>query len=51
MSQYTSSVLDFSSKDFDVDAYMSMQLKEKTLDQLLKEEDEMVTAVSFRIKN
>ena len=39
------SVLDVSSKDFDVDAYMSMRLKEQSLDQLLKEEEVMVTAV------
>ncbi|VDL81317.1 unnamed protein product [Nippostrongylus brasiliensis] len=38
-------VLDVTSADFDVDAYLSAQLKEKNLDELVKEEEEMVTSV------
>ncbi|KAE9420580.1 hypothetical protein Angca_003894, partial [Angiostrongylus cantonensis] len=39
------SVLDLTSPDFDVDAYLSSQLKEKNLDELVKEEEEMVASV------
>ncbi|PIO67866.1 Vps51/Vps67 protein [Teladorsagia circumcincta] len=38
-------VLDVTSADFDVDAYLSSQLKEKNLDELVKEEEEMVSSV------
>nr|CDJ82577.1 Vps51 Vps67 domain containing protein [Haemonchus contortus] len=38
-------VLDVTSPDFDVDAYLSSQLKEKNLDELVKEEEEMVSSV------
>ncbi|KJH50607.1 Vps51/Vps67 [Dictyocaulus viviparus] len=38
-------VLDLTSPDFDVDAYLSVQLKEKTLSELVKEEEEMVASV------
>lgn len=44
MSQKTG-VLDVTSADFDVDAYLSSQLKAKNLDELVKEEEEMVTSV------
>ena len=39
-------VLDITSSEFDVDAYMSRILKERGLDDLVKEEEQMVTAVS-----
>ncbi|KIH67773.1 Vps51/Vps67 [Ancylostoma duodenale] len=39
------SVLDIASPEFDVDAYLSSQLKEKSLDELVKEEEEMVASV------
>lgn len=39
------SVLDLTSPNFDVDAYLSSQLKEKNLDELVKEEEEMVASV------
>ncbi|KAJ1363597.1 hypothetical protein KIN20_023494 [Parelaphostrongylus tenuis] len=39
------SVLDLTSPDFDVDAYLSSQLKEKNLDELVKEEEEMVASI------
>lgn len=48
MSQKTG-VLDVTSADFDVDAYLSSQLKAKNLDELVKEEEEMVTSVSRTI--
>ncbi|KAK6727761.1 hypothetical protein RB195_005443 [Necator americanus] len=38
-------VLDVTSPEFDVDAYFSSQLKEKTLDELVREEEEMVSSV------
>ncbi|VDO24360.1 unnamed protein product [Haemonchus placei] len=41
----TIGVLDVTSPDFDVDAYLSSQLKEKNLDELVKEEEEMVSSV------
>lgn len=40
------SVLDIASPEFDVDAYLSSQLKQKSLDELVKEEEEMVASVS-----
>lgn len=39
-------ILDLGSSTFDVDAYMSKLLKEKTLDELVKEEEQMVNNVS-----
>ncbi|CAP24855.2 Protein CBR-VPS-51 [Caenorhabditis briggsae] len=40
-----SNVLDVTKPDFDVDAYVVKLLREKTLDGLVKEEEEMVSAV------
>ncbi|CAJ0946687.1 unnamed protein product, partial [Mesorhabditis belari] len=39
------SIFDIKSRNFDVDAYISAQLKRKTLDELIKNEEEMVTSV------
>ncbi|CAD6197745.1 unnamed protein product [Caenorhabditis auriculariae] len=45
MGSYKPSVLDLTKADFDVDAYVARLLKEKSLDDLVKEEEEMVASV------
>ncbi|CAI4228497.1 unnamed protein product [Auanema sp. JU1783] len=45
MSKHPIKKTDITSPDFDVDVYLSQQLREKSLDELVKEEEEMVTSV------
>ncbi|CAI5438994.1 unnamed protein product [Caenorhabditis angaria] len=44
-SEFKPSILDLSKPDFDVDAYVARLLREKSLDELVKEEEEMVSSV------
>ena len=42
----TASIFDIKSPEFDVDAYLSYLLKKNSLDELVKEEEDMVNNVS-----